>query len=123
MTKSSNARKKCQTEGCTKSAVAGGHCVAHGGGRRCQTEGCTTSAQAGGCCRDHLYGASPQRGSSALKENKQELHSEEDQDEHEHKEDDENRNPQKSRSEEAAPPAIKLYELCNCAAEHDFEDL
>jgi hypothetical protein len=39
--------RRCQTEGCTKSAVGGGrpHCIAYGGGRRCQTEDCTKAAQ------------------------------------------------------------------------------
>jgi hypothetical protein len=39
--------KRCQHEGCSKSAVQGGgtlHCVAHGGGKRCQQAGCLKSA-------------------------------------------------------------------------------
>ncbi|QIG60104.1 hypothetical protein [Dishui Lake large algae virus 1] len=39
-------RKRCQHEGCTKSAQGKtGRCVEHGGGERCQHEGCTKSAQ------------------------------------------------------------------------------
>ena len=33
-----------------KGAERGGHCIAHGGGRRCQTEGCVKSAMKGGLC-------------------------------------------------------------------------
>jgi hypothetical protein len=38
--------RRCQHEGCSKSAVAGGtpHCIAHGGGRRCQHQRCSKSA-------------------------------------------------------------------------------
>jgi hypothetical protein len=74
--------KRCQREGCIKSAVAGGtphcvahgggkrgheqgcpkaargdtqqHCVAHGGGRRCLHEGCTKSAQGARNTSDEL---------------------------------------------------------------------
>jgi hypothetical protein len=39
--------RRCQHEGCTKSAADGGtlHCKVHGGGKRCQHEGCTKSAR------------------------------------------------------------------------------
>ena len=38
--------RRCQQQGCTKSAVgATDFCVAHGGGKRCQQQGCTKSAQ------------------------------------------------------------------------------
>ena len=41
--------KRCQTEGCTKSAIADTcRCKAHGGGRRYQQEGCTKAATSGG---------------------------------------------------------------------------
>jgi hypothetical protein len=42
--------KRCQKEGCLKSAEGGGthRCKAHGGGRRCQHEGCSKAAQLGG---------------------------------------------------------------------------
>ena len=40
-------RRQCELDGCTKRAESGGtpHCKAHGGGRRCQEEGCTKSAR------------------------------------------------------------------------------
>jgi hypothetical protein len=44
--------KRCQEEGCTKSAQGDtGHCVSHGGGKRCQEEGCFKAA-AGSLCED-----------------------------------------------------------------------
>jgi hypothetical protein len=37
--------KRCQQEGCPKSAIGStGYCLAHGGGKRCQQEGCPKSA-------------------------------------------------------------------------------
>jgi hypothetical protein len=34
--------RRCQEEGCTKSAPDDTmHCIAHGGGKRCQHEGCS----------------------------------------------------------------------------------
>ena len=41
--------RRCGQAGCTKSAKAGGFCIAHGGGKRCKTEGCTTSAVSRTC--------------------------------------------------------------------------
>ena len=35
----------CQAPGCVKKDQGGGRCIAHGGGKRCQTEGCSKSAQ------------------------------------------------------------------------------
>ena len=49
-------RRPCEEEGCSKGAIAGPHCIAHGGGKRCQHEGCPKSASfAGGTqqCRAH----------------------------------------------------------------------
>jgi hypothetical protein len=41
--------RRCQTVDCPKSALADtGHCSAHSGGRRCQHEGCSKAAVAGG---------------------------------------------------------------------------
>jgi hypothetical protein len=41
--------KRCQHEGCTKSALGDTeHCAAHGGGRRCQHLGCPKAAATGG---------------------------------------------------------------------------
>ena len=41
--------KRCQEEGCCKSARGDtGACTAHGGGRRCQHEGCPKAAATGG---------------------------------------------------------------------------
>jgi hypothetical protein len=42
--------RRCQHEGCTKSACDGGspHCSAHGRGRRCQHEGCTKASATNG---------------------------------------------------------------------------
>ena len=38
--------RRCQIEGCTKSAVGGfKHCTSHGGGKRCQFPDCAKSAQ------------------------------------------------------------------------------
>lgn len=37
--------RRCQTDGCKRSADATNHCVRHGGGRRCQTDGCKRSAE------------------------------------------------------------------------------
>jgi hypothetical protein len=48
--------KRCQHEGCTKSARGDTeHCKAHGGGRRCQHDGCLTAAATGGTpiCKAH----------------------------------------------------------------------
>jgi hypothetical protein len=47
--------KRCQHEGCTKSAIGDTeHCVAHGGGKRCQEEGCIKSAIGDtGYCKEH----------------------------------------------------------------------
>jgi hypothetical protein len=48
--------KRCQHEGCLKSALGDTqYCSAHGGGRRCQHEGCSKAAQTGGTphCRAH----------------------------------------------------------------------
>ncbi len=41
--------KRCQQEGCTKSAQSStSYCKAHGGGRRCQHVGCPKAATSGG---------------------------------------------------------------------------
>ena len=46
--------ERCQHAGCTKSARDKmGRCVEHGGGERCQHEGCTKSAQGKGLCKEH----------------------------------------------------------------------
>ncbi|CAK9054089.1 Probable WRKY transcription factor 19 (WRKY DNA-binding protein 19), partial [Durusdinium trenchii] len=37
-------QKRCAEEGCEKGAKQGGHCKSHGGGRRCEFEGCMKSA-------------------------------------------------------------------------------
>ena len=39
-------KRQCELEGCSKWAQSGGtpHCKAHGGGKRCQHEGCCKSA-------------------------------------------------------------------------------
>jgi hypothetical protein len=47
---------RCQKEGCLKSAAGGGtpHCIAHGGGKRCQEEGGIKSAEGDtGACKTH----------------------------------------------------------------------
>jgi len=48
-------RKRCQHEGCTKSAQGKtGLCKGHGGGKRCQHAGCTKSARdKTGLCKGH----------------------------------------------------------------------
>jgi hypothetical protein len=46
--------RRCQHEGCPKAAAGGGtqHCIAHGGGKRCQAESCTKSGhRRHGCLR------------------------------------------------------------------------
>ena len=46
--------KRCQQEGCTKSAQAStSFCMAHGGGRRCQVEGCGKVAVRLAFCASH----------------------------------------------------------------------
>ena len=49
-------RRQCELDGCTKWIQGGGtpHCVAHGGGKRCQEEGCLKSARCDtGACAAH----------------------------------------------------------------------
>jgi hypothetical protein len=47
--------RRCQHEGCSKSAVGAQYCKAHGGGRRCQQEGCSKAAVQDGTdhCKTH----------------------------------------------------------------------
>ena len=61
-------RRRCQTEGCDKYALKGGHCIAHGGGRRCQTEGCDKQAKAGGHCIAHGGGRRRKASSPSIPE-------------------------------------------------------
>ncbi|CAK9022538.1 Probable WRKY transcription factor 19 (WRKY DNA-binding protein 19), partial [Durusdinium trenchii] len=49
-----NRGKRCGEEGCEKRALKGGYCVSHGGGRRCEFEGCMKSAQGkSSLCKAH----------------------------------------------------------------------
>lgn len=45
--------RKCQSPGCLKYSLKGGHCIAHGGGKRCERPGCKTTAQRRGLCKLH----------------------------------------------------------------------
>ena len=61
--------RRCQTEGCDKHASKKvGHCIAHGGGRRCQTEGCDKQAQGGGRCKAHGGGRRRKVGTPSIPE-------------------------------------------------------
>jgi hypothetical protein len=57
--RSAMGRRQCEQQGCTKRAADGGtpFCIAHGGGKRCQEEGCLKSAQGDtGHCKAHGAG-------------------------------------------------------------------
>uniref|UniRef100_H3HDZ8 WRKY19-like zinc finger domain-containing protein n=1 Tax=Phytophthora ramorum TaxID=164328 RepID=H3HDZ8_PHYRM len=45
--------KRCGAANCAKTALKGGLCIAHGGGRRCEVVGCTKSAVGGHLCVSH----------------------------------------------------------------------
>ena len=47
------ASPKCSIEECSRFALVGGLCCAHGGGRRCTEPGCTVGARSGGKCISH----------------------------------------------------------------------
>ena len=44
MTKKGRKKKVCAIPDCPSIVMSGGHCIKHGGGRRCQCDGCSKSA-------------------------------------------------------------------------------
>ncbi|MDD9952602.1 MAG: hypothetical protein OXT67_13660 [Zetaproteobacteria bacterium] len=45
--------RRCGKQECSKFALQGGFCVAHGGGKRCRFENCERRALSGGLCHPH----------------------------------------------------------------------